>query len=160
MHQNTTNYNSNAHFELLELSGGASRGQKSNMAKAWFFWSKVCGLLGKTPYIYPRYQVWGVVSLLQIAVYGEIPHVRVLVRCLGAGVQSDFGLWRLCLSFRNAQQMSLQQTNMTFLILPFQAFNHYLVCTLIMEITMNVMHINYIHIYRSISKNMSCSFVC
>ena len=22
MHQNTTNYNSNAHFELLELSGG------------------------------------------------------------------------------------------------------------------------------------------
>jgi hypothetical protein len=28
-----------------------------------FFWSKVCGLLGKTPYIYPRYQVWGVTDL-------------------------------------------------------------------------------------------------
>ena len=28
-----------------------------------FFWSKVYGLLGKTPYIYPRYQVWGVTEL-------------------------------------------------------------------------------------------------
>ena len=28
-----------------------------------FFWSKVYGLLGKTPYIYPRYQVWGVMDL-------------------------------------------------------------------------------------------------
>ena len=28
-----------------------------------FFWSKVCGPLGKTPYIYPRYQVWGVTDL-------------------------------------------------------------------------------------------------
>ena len=28
-----------------------------------FFWSKVYGLLGKTPYIYPRYQVWGVTDL-------------------------------------------------------------------------------------------------
>ena len=26
------------------------------------FWSKVYGLLGKTPYIYPRYQVWGVTN--------------------------------------------------------------------------------------------------
>ena len=28
-----------------------------------FFWSKVCGPLGKTPYIYHRYQVWGVMDL-------------------------------------------------------------------------------------------------
>ena len=28
-----------------------------------FFWSKVCGPFGKTPYIYPRYQVWGVMDL-------------------------------------------------------------------------------------------------
>ena len=37
MHQNTTNYYSNAHFELLELSGGAPRGQKSNIAVEHFF---------------------------------------------------------------------------------------------------------------------------
>ena len=28
-----------------------------------FFWPKVYGPLGKTPYIYPRYQVWGVMDL-------------------------------------------------------------------------------------------------
>ena len=28
-----------------------------------FFWTKVYGLEGKTPYIYPRYQVWGVMDL-------------------------------------------------------------------------------------------------
>ena len=28
-----------------------------------FFWTKVYGLVGKTPYIYPRYQVWGVMDL-------------------------------------------------------------------------------------------------
>ena len=28
-----------------------------------FFWPKVYGPLGKTPYIYPRYQVWGVTDL-------------------------------------------------------------------------------------------------
>ena len=28
-----------------------------------FFWTKVYGLEGKTPYIYPRYQVWGVTDL-------------------------------------------------------------------------------------------------
>ena len=34
--------------------------QKSEWLRHDFFWPKVCGLLGKTPYIYTRYQVWGV----------------------------------------------------------------------------------------------------
>ena len=76
---------------------------------------------------------------------------------LGVWVPADLGLLVRWVSFRNAQQMSLQQTNMTFLILPFQAFNHYLEFTLIMEITIKVMHINYNKL--SISKDMSCSFI-
>ena len=63
MHQNTTNYSSNARFELLELSGGPLGVKKVILLRHDFFWSKVCGLLGKTPYIYPRYQVWGVTDL-------------------------------------------------------------------------------------------------
>ena len=63
MHRNTLNYNSNTHFGLLDLPGGALGGQKVIWLGHDFFWSKVYGLLGKTPCIYPRYQVWGVMDL-------------------------------------------------------------------------------------------------
>ena len=63
MHQNTPNNNSKTHFGLLGLPGGALGGQKVILLGPRFFWSKVCGHLGKTSYIYPRYQVWGVMEL-------------------------------------------------------------------------------------------------
>ena len=46
-----------------------------------FFWPKVYGPLGKTPYIYPRYQVWGVTDLnFDLAYY----HPPLLQHCISA----------------------------------------------------------------------------
>ena len=43
-----------------------------------FFWPKVYGPLGKTPYIYPRYQVWGVTDLnFDLAYYHPPPTTTV-----------------------------------------------------------------------------------
>ena len=41
-----------------------------------FFWPKVYGPLGKTPYIYPRYQVWGVTDLNFDLAYYHPPLVK------------------------------------------------------------------------------------
>ena len=43
-----------------------------------FFWPKVYGPLGKTPYIYPRYQVWGVTDLNFDLAYYHPPLLDVL----------------------------------------------------------------------------------
>ena len=45
-----------------------------------FFWPKVYGPLGKTPYIYPRYQVWGVTDLNFDLAYYHPPLLKVKVR--------------------------------------------------------------------------------
>ena len=44
-----------------------------------FFWPKVYGPLGKTPYIYPRYQVWGVTDLNFDLAYYHPPLVYMYI---------------------------------------------------------------------------------
>ena len=50
-------------FFSTELSIAGVKQGVCNCIQMTFFWSKVCGPLGKTSYIYPRYQVWGVTDL-------------------------------------------------------------------------------------------------
>ena len=63
MHQNIPNYNSNTHFGPFWLSRGGLEGSKSNMALYGFFLAEIFRFFCKPPYIYPRYQVWGVMDL-------------------------------------------------------------------------------------------------
>ena len=48
-----------------------------------FFWPKVYGPLGKTPYIYPRYQVWGVTDLNFDLAYYHPPLLGGFSLCRG-----------------------------------------------------------------------------
>ena len=50
-------------LSYLNCLGGPLGVKKVILLSNNFFWSKLCGLLGKTPYIYARYQVWGVTDL-------------------------------------------------------------------------------------------------
>ena len=59
MPQNIPKYNSNTHFGY---PGGASRGQKVILPWNDFFLAEILRFFCKTPYIYPRYQVWGVMD--------------------------------------------------------------------------------------------------
>ena len=75
-----------------------------------FFWSKVCGLLGKTPYIYPRYQVWGVTDLsfdFRIFHWITTRQVAILSACVDERDNSGFDKLRssiceMCVIFRKA----------------------------------------------------------
>ena len=60
MYQNITLKPTLGHFGY---PGGASRGQKVIWLRHDFFWAEIFCFFCKTPYIYPRYQVWGVMDL-------------------------------------------------------------------------------------------------
>ena len=85
--------------------------QKSEWLRHDFFWPKVCGLLGKTPYIYTRYQVWGVTRWNFDLAYYHLPYSSLL--CFGFGCETHCSKFSEKLTA--TRQLDLPMANFFFL---------------------------------------------